>query len=1100
MSTAGLVTILFTDLVGSTALSQELGDHVADDVRREHFEVLRQAVSRTGGTEVKTIGDALMVSYPAAADAVAGAVAMQQGVARHNRRGAGPRLEMRIGISAGDATFEDGDWFGTPVVEAARLCAAADGGQILATEIVRALGGTRVGHTLESVAPIDAKGIAEPVAACVVVWEPEDDEIAESHAVPLPPVVAAPNLVSLVGRDEERAVVVDAWKEVVAGGRRVVLVAGEPGIGKTRLVKDVCQLAHDHGGTVLWGGCEEELSVPYQPFVEAIRWYASVADLDELRADLGSLGGELTRLVPELARIVPGLDAPVSADADTERYRLFEAAVEFFAALSARTPVLLVLDDVHWAAKPTLLLLRHLLRATASLQLLVVATYRDTDLDRTHPLAEMLADLRREPGVERLALTGLDEQGVVAFLEYTAGHSMESDGLELARAVHAETEGNPFFVGEVLRHLVDTGTLVFRDGRWTSDLSIDQVGIPEGVREVVGRRLSRLEGPANEVLTVASVVGRDFEVGLLAAIVPGGEDAVLDAIEAAETTGLVVPVPGRAASYRFSHALVRTTLYDELTTSRRLRVHRDVGRALVARPDASSRLPELARHFSEAAALGEVDRAIEYSRRAADAALAELAFEEAAAHYERALGALDLAETDDPRVRCDLLISLGRALHAIADLRAYDVAMAAATAARESAHAAGLADAALLAAGINARADLNDPDPRSVALVEEALGALGTDDTDRRALLLSALPVLLFWTSDPGRRAALAAEALTLARRSRDRSVLARVLSQQHLGYDHTDAATIDRYLADGNEMATVAEELGDPMLLFDAHGNRLLGAMWVGDRASGDRHLAAMEDLADRLRQPALEARARTLRCASTLLSGALEDAERMIGELSEYQVQHGLGPGGVPLLMYRLYFERGRLGELESLIAGLVEAQPTIPGWRVVLTGIYTSTDRLDDARAQLEILAVDDFAAIQRNNVWVATMAGIARTAALVGALDLAEWALDAILPFGGVIAGTGQSYEQPVGMSLGTAAAALGRWELAEELFGQALDLSERLGAPTFVAVTRVAWAEALADRDEPGDAERARGLATQALTTADELGLGRVAELSRRVLG
>jgi hypothetical protein len=326
------------------------------------------------------------------------------------------------------------------------------------------------------------------------------------------------------------------------------------------------------------------------------------------------------------------------------------------------------------------------------------------------------------------------------------------------------------------------------------------------------------------------------------------------------------------------------------------------------------------------------------------------------------------------------------------------------------------------------------------------------------------------------------------------------VLARQHLGYDHTDATTIERVLADSNEMATLAEELDDPLLLFEAYGNRFTAAMWVGDRASGDRDLAAMEELADRLRQPALEARARTLRCATILLSGALDDAERAIGELSEYQEQHGLGPGGVPLLMYRLYFERGRLGELEPLIAGMVEAQPTIPGWRVLLTGIYTNIDRLDDARTQLRVLALDDFAAVQRNNVWVATMAGIARTAAVVGALDLAEWALDAILPFAHVVAGTGQSFEQPVGMSLGTAAAALGRWELAEELFTKALDLSERLGAPTFVAVTRVAWATALSDRGEPGDAERAREMATLALATAEELGLGRVAELSRRVLG
>ena len=336
MSTAGLVTILFTDLVGSTALSQELGDEAADDVRRDHFEVLRQAVARSGGTEVKTIGDALMVSYPAAADAVNGAVAMQQGVARHNRKSAGPRLEMRVGISAGDATFEDGDWFGTPVVEAARLCSAAEGNEILATEIVRVLAGSRVDNTLTPIEPIQAKGITEPVATCRVEWEPDDDQTTESRAIPLPPTFDRAEVVSLVGRDEERATIVDAWKEVVAGGRRVVLVAGEPGIGKTRLVKEVCRLAHTHGGTVLWGGCEEELGVPYQPFVEAVRFYAGVAELDELRTDLGPLGGELVRLVPELDRLVPDLDAPVTADADTERYRLFEGVVELLAALSVR--------------------------------------------------------------------------------------------------------------------------------------------------------------------------------------------------------------------------------------------------------------------------------------------------------------------------------------------------------------------------------------------------------------------------------------------------------------------------------------------------------------------------------------------------------------------------------------------------------------------------------------------------------------------------------------------------------------------------------------------------------------------------------------------
>ncbi|MEX1009022.1 MAG: adenylate/guanylate cyclase domain-containing protein [Acidimicrobiia bacterium] len=226
------MTILFTDLVGSTALSQDVGDAAADDLRREHFTVLRQAICRTGGTEVKSIGDALMVSYPAAADAIAGAVAMQYGVDAQNRRAAGTRLAMRVGISAGDASFEDGDWFGTPVVEASRLCAAAEGDQILVSDIVRVLAGSRTEHELRLVGDVDAKGM-EAITACEVVWTRLADEGDVERAVPLPPVIDQGDMFAFVGREAERDAVVDAWKEVEAGARRVVLVAGEPGTGAT---------------------------------------------------------------------------------------------------------------------------------------------------------------------------------------------------------------------------------------------------------------------------------------------------------------------------------------------------------------------------------------------------------------------------------------------------------------------------------------------------------------------------------------------------------------------------------------------------------------------------------------------------------------------------------------------------------------------------------------------------------------------------------------------------------------------------------------------------------------------------------------------------
>ena len=246
-------------------------------------------------------------------------------------------------------------------------------------------------------------------------------------------------------------------------------------------------------------------------------------------------------------------------------------------------------------------------------------------------------------------------------MEAAAGHELDERALLLAEALHKETEGNPFFIGEVLLHLVESGALVQRDGRWASDLSLAEVGLPEGVREVIGRRLSRLSERANEVLSVAAVIGRDFGLSLLISVHSGGEDEVLEALERAERVGLVRPTGDRVGRYTFAHALVRSALYEDLSTSRRLRLHREVGRALEGQGDSADGSAELAHHFAECAALGEVDRAIDYSRRAAERAIGDLAYEEAALHYERALGVLRRSDRRDPVVECDLLLGQGNA-------------------------------------------------------------------------------------------------------------------------------------------------------------------------------------------------------------------------------------------------------------------------------------------------------------------------------------------------------------------------------------------------------------------------------------------------------
>jgi len=441
---SGLITILFTDLVGSTAIAQRIGHTAADRLRRDHFDQLRRAVAATGGREVKTIGDAMMVSYSSASDAIAGAVAIQQRVHASNVGAGALPVEMRVGISAGDASFEDDDdWFGTPVVEAARLCAAASGGQILTTELVRVLAGSRVGHSLQSVGEIEGKGLAAPMSACEAQWQPLAATATIELELPLPPQVEQRDVFGFVGRVDQRDALVGAWKTASVNGRLAVFVGGEPGIGKTRLVKELCREAHDQGGVVLWGACDEEVGLAYQPFVEAFRWMADALPADTLRELIGDRGRELLPLIPDLAHRVPGLEARLSDDAEAERYRLFEAATEVLHDLSARAPFLLVLDDLHSARKPTLLLLRHLLKSSVPMNLLVVSTYRDTDLDRTHPLAEVLADMRRQSGVERLMLRRLDEAGVQQFLAHTAGHELDQRGVALARAIARETEGIP---------------------------------------------------------------------------------------------------------------------------------------------------------------------------------------------------------------------------------------------------------------------------------------------------------------------------------------------------------------------------------------------------------------------------------------------------------------------------------------------------------------------------------------------------------------------------------------------------------------------------------------------------------------------------------
>src|SRR6201999_2028271 len=368
-----------------------------------------------------------------------------------------------------------------------------------------------------------------------------DDEPLERPG--LPAVLTAPG--PFVGRGRELEGLVSGWQTALAGGTHAVLIAGEPGVGKTRLAGEWSRQAHQLEAIVLYGRCDEDLGAPYQPFAEALRSLMPCLGASRLR---GMRGVEsLLPLVPGLTEVLPDLAAPTRADPETERYALFDAVVALLELASADAPVVLILDDLHWAAKPTLLLLRHLLRFGDHARVQIVGTYRSTDLDRSHPLAGMLADLNRDGTADRLNLSGLDEGDVTTYVA-EAGYNDE----ELARALASVTGGNPFFLIEALRHVEESG------GQW------DPSTLPQGVREAVSRRLSRLPAEANKALAAAAVVGSRFALELVEHVV--GEDLV-DAFDEACKAAIVIEEPG--GNYRFNHAIVRQSLLNELASVRR---------------------------------------------------------------------------------------------------------------------------------------------------------------------------------------------------------------------------------------------------------------------------------------------------------------------------------------------------------------------------------------------------------------------------------------------------------------------------------------------------------------------------------------------------
>lgn len=1070
------VAILFTDVVGSTELSQRVTAETADDVRRRHFAVLRQAIAATDGTEVKNLGDGVMVVFGSASAALECAVLMQQGTERENR-GVDHRVGLRIGISGGEVTREADDYFGDPVVEAARLCAQCADGQILAAALLPAMAGRRNRQVCRAFGALELKGLPEPVETVEVVWEP----LAPSGAaaIPFPGRLSVPLAFGFVGREAEFESIAQSAKRVANGeGREFVLLSGEAGQGKTTLAARAARAAFDDGASVLFGHCEEDLATPYRLFAEALGHFVTNATEAELAAHVEAYGSELVTLVPALGQRFPDLPASKASDPDTERYLLFAAAVGLIAAASAERPIVMVLDDLQWADKASLQLLRHLATTEQDMRLLVLATFRDNDLSQAHALRETLGGLRRTAGIGRVALGGLDDSCVVELIEGAAGASLDQTGVTLAHAVRRETDGNPFFVSELLRHLWETGAVSQRDdGSWAVEVSLEQMAMPDSVREVIGSRVVRLGADAERVLSMAAVIGRDFDLDVLAAVTQTTEDELLDILEAAATASLVREPADTSGTFSFAQALIQRTLYDDLGPNRRARAHRRIAQALEDlcgdRPD--TRISELARHWTSATQPSDVDKAIHYSKLAGDVALASLAPADALRHYEHAIElSVHSRPSDDETVGLrdiDLAIGLGTAQRQTGESSFRATLLDAAT----QAAAYGDTERLVAAALANNRgwfSTVGDVDAEKIDVLELALARLGPDGADR-ALVLATLCSELTYGSTLERRQSLAAEAVSLAQAADDDAVLVRVLNLVILPL--LVPQFLDQSLAWSAEAMARAERLQDPVLLFFAAHWRSIVALRAMDVDEANRCYERIEALARQIDQPMFHWTCTFDLALQALVAGDTQRAEHLASEAHRIGTECGQPDStmffGACLSVVCL--QRGTLGDLIPMIeqmASGVSADTLASS----LALAYAESGNLGAARQVLDRMAATGFD-LPANAMWLTHMVNFAHAAIATGDAHAAALLFDHLSPFAGQLSHTGSLVEGPVSHALGGLATVLGRLAEADSYFAASAAFSARVGARFFAARTGLLWAAMLMERATPADTARAREL-------------------------
>jgi DNA-binding SARP family transcriptional activator/tetratricopeptide (TPR) repeat protein len=901
--------------------------------------------------------------------------------------------------------------------------------------------------------------------------------------------------VAFVGRQAELGELVAGLEEVFDGHGRLILLTGEPGIGKSRLADELIRRARERGADILVGRCWEAGGAPaYWPWVQSLRGYIRELDPALLRAELGAAAADIAPIVPELHAILPGLPEQ-PADPEGARFRLFDATTEFLRTASRRRPIVLFLDDLHAADEPSLLLLQFLVRQLASSSILVLGAYRSVDPVPGSPLRAMLAEVAREPTTRRVVLKGLTEPDVAEYVALAAGQTASSD---VVAALHEETEGNPLFMVEMVRLLaIEGGDLE----PLSPGMSFD---IPESIRDVITRRIAHLSAESNRVLVLASVLGREFAPAALARLAGVSEDDLLEQLDEAISAGVLSHVPGSVDEVRFAHVLMRDTLYDGITIARRVRLHRIAVDALtdLYGRDPGARLTELAHH---SIAGSDFDRGLEFAHRAADHALASLAYEEAVRLYQVALDAAELSAAPGT-TRGELLLAQGDAQILAGDgPAARETLLSAAAIARSEGHADLFARAALAYGGRDIWGPRQEWDARYLPFLEEALAMCGDRDSLIRSRLLTRMASAMRGNADRELLESLTSEASEIAQRLGDHSTELFALDGR-LAATGGPATAATRF-ADAEKFVELATESGDLERVFDGHEYVTYSAWTLGDRTALERAISAMKHVVQELNFQSFRSLVTGVEALFAASQGRFREAEGLItdafriGERAQIWTVHT----DHRLQIFNLRLQQDRLDGYEDILKRSLEDFPGYSIFDCSLALAYAHLGRRDEAGAIFEGLANHDFGSLSRDEDWLVNVSLLSEVCVYLDDRPRAHTMHSLLTPFTHLNAvAAGEICLGSVARYAGRLATLLDLHEEADAHFDTALEMNSRMGARPWLAATQADYADLLITRAAPGDRQRAQILLNEASGTFEKLGMprgvARVHELAAEVNG